>query len=106
MDHVRGPARTSPGPSRFVDGRIRPSAAPTAGQIEQLALSEATVDPVRTRHQLGVGADFHDTTTMDDNNTIRVLDAGEPMGDEQDGPAPHELGQRLLDEELALGVEI
>jgi hypothetical protein len=84
----------------------RLSTAPARAPVKHLTLGESTIDPVGKRHQLGVATDFRDSTPVDDDDAIRVLDAGDPMSDQQDGPSPHEPGERLLDEELALGVEV
>src|SRR5262245_14425492 len=101
-----GPASPSPGLISLGRPTNRFSPAPARAQVEHLTIGESTIDPVRKRHQLGVAADLRDSTTVDDDDAIRVLDARDPMGDQQDGPPPHEPGQRLLDVELALGVEI
>ena len=43
---------------------------------------------------------------VDDDDAIGVAHGGQAVGDHQHGAAAHEVGQRLLHHELALGVEV
>src|SRR5215217_2214831 len=56
--------------------------------------------------QLGVGALLDDAAALDDQDPVGVDDGRQPVGDDQAGPALQGGGQRLLDVDLGLGVEV
>ena len=62
--------------------------------------------PVLARHQLVVGPHLGDAAAVDHHDAVGVLHGGQAMGDDEDRAPLHQLGQRLLDQELALRVEI
>src|SRR6185369_384524 len=56
--------------------------------------------------QLGVGAPLDDAAVVNDDDQVGVADGAEAMGDDEAGAPTHEGAEGLLDEVLALGVEV
>ena len=51
-----------------------------------------------------MGALLHDTALLQHQNLVRAHDGGQAVGDHDNGAAPGQLGERLLDQRLVLGV--
>src|SRR5262249_22460209 len=76
------------------------------GDVQPLQLRETAVDAVLVRDQLVVASELHDPASVDDYHTVRAAHGGEAMGDHEHRPPPHQVRERLLDEELAFRVEL
>ena len=76
------------------------------GLVEGLQGGEAPVDAVLAGHQLVVGPHLGDAAAVDHHDAVGVPHRRQAMGDDQGRATLHQLGQRLLDQELALGVEV
>ena len=57
-------------------------------------------------HELSVSTRLADATMFDNDDQVGVGDGAEPMRDDKAGTAAHELGQALLNEPLAVGIEV
>src|SRR5690606_19614907 len=73
-------------------------------RLVELEGGEAGVEAA-AGNELVVRAVLHDPPLVEDQDTVRVADGGEAVGDDERGAAFEEPGQRLLHERLALGVE-
>jgi hypothetical protein len=62
-----------------------------------LATDELVVEAL-LRTKLVVGARFHDATSVDDSDAVRVLDSRQPVGDDDARPADTGFLQRFLDD--------
>ena len=51
-----------------------------------------------------MGALFHDTALLQHENFVRAHDGGQAVGDHDNGAAPGQLKERLLDQCFVLGV--
>ena len=58
------------------------------------------------REQLLVLAALPDPAAVDDQDLVGLLDGGQPVGDDQRGPAGQGRGERVLNGNLLLGVEV
>src|SRR5215470_13573664 len=67
-------------------------------QVEELERSEAAIDPVGPREELPVAARLHDPALMDHHHPVRIAYRAEPVSNDEQGPPPHEVGQRVLDQ--------
>src|SRR3989475_427493 len=88
---------------------LPPVAHPAPGLLAcdafHLERVEPAVDAVE-RDQLLVATDLRDAPVVDDDDPVGVPHGRQPVRDHEHGPTAHELGQRLLDHELALRVEV
>src|SRR5438876_2111759 len=69
-----------------------------------LQLVEAIVDTARVE-QLAVRALLDDAALVQHDDAIDVLDRRQAVGDDDRGPAAHQLLQRVLDQVLRLGID-
>jgi hypothetical protein len=58
------------------------------------------------REQFVVLAALADPAAVNDQDLVGLLDGGQPVGDDQRGPAGQGRGERMLDGDLRLGVEM
>src|SRR5438094_5436234 len=82
-----------------------PPAALLARDAFHLERVEPAIDAV-ARDQLLVATDLRDAPVVDDDDPVGVPYGRQPVRDHEHGPTAHELGERLLDHELALRVEV
>ena len=61
---------------------------------------ELAVKTVRLLHQLLVGALLHDVAPVHDEDIVRVLDGGEPVGDDETGLVLHQFDHGGLNVDL------
>jgi hypothetical protein len=52
-----------------------------------------------------VGSSFDDVALLDDEDLVGAANGGEAVGDDEGGPALHEVAEAVLDHGLGLGVE-
>src|SRR5262250_1786318 len=76
-----------------------------AGDVEELEGSELAVDAVRACEELSVPARLHDVPLVHHDHAIGAPDGAQAVGDDEEGPPLHQVGQGILDEGLALGIE-
>ncbi len=98
----RGAARSTER-RRSVQGRVSGPRRHAGGR--ELERMEAPVHAV-VRQELVVGAFLHDAALVEHGDPMGEADGGQAVGDEDDGPPLGEVGESLLDDVLALGVEI
>src|SRR5437867_3455596 len=91
---------------RRVTNRRRTDAMLARGSLVSavLELVEPVVD-APLREEILVRADLHDASLVEHDDPVDVLDRRQTVGDDDRGPAGHELLQRVLDEVLGLGVD-
>ena len=73
--------------------------------IRKLQVVQLFIKP-RLQQQLLVGAGFMDLSVVHDDDLIRVLDRGEPVGDHDRGAAGHQALERFRDHALGLRVDV
>src|SRR5262249_16375259 len=56
-------------------------------------------------HELSVGTHFPDFAMMEDDNPVGIANRGKPVSDHQTSPVLHDSIQRILNQELGLGVD-
>ncbi len=66
---------------------------------------QAAVDAVAGQ-QLIVASDLGDAAFVDDDDAVGIAHGGEPVRDDEDRPSTHQVGERLLHDELAFRIQI
>ena len=69
----------------------------------QLEVVDAAVEPL-VRQQLVMRAAFDDASVIEHKDTVGALERQQALGDDKRCAVAHQLGQRLLDQVLGLGV--
>src|SRR5688500_17613696 len=72
--------------------------------IAELELVQARIGASRCQ-QLAMSSALHDTAAVEHENLRRMLDRGETMGDDEDGPSLEQAIDRFLNEPLRFGIE-
>src|SRR5208283_2522729 len=100
--------RTLPGARSFLR-RESPCAAiwlhERLSALEPLELDHVVVMAARG-HQLLVGADLGDGSAIEHEDAVGMANRAQAVGDDKRGAAMEQSGQALLDQALALGIEI
>ena len=73
--------------------------------LEPLEFDHVVVMTARG-HQLLVGADLDDGSAIEHEDAVGMANRAQPVGDDERGAAVEQSGQALLDQPLALGVEV
>ena len=53
-----------------------------------------------------MGAGLHNLPVIDDKDPVRIHNGGKPVGNDEAGPAAHQLIHRLLDQDLGAGIHV
>ena len=92
-----------------IPSSISASAASVAGRrLEAVGIELQVVEPAvgaGAGHEFLVGADLGDAAALEDDDAVGAAHGGHAVGDDEDGAALHEVGERCLHEGFALGVE-